>query len=153
MSEPLSQSDTQIQCKSDDHWLNPLIAHSIWDLLLHTPLSYRVALLSCIVSLHMLCPLAAPALDSNCIYNKEVVEKEYLFRILFLGQILYYWCRREGKKLVQYQIILDWADTESNKNKSVACYAIWHATQRNFNIFVGCQNIVHLILILVIFGH
>lgn len=153
MPEPLSQSYTHIQCKSHDHWINPLIAHRIYNLLLHTSLSYRVALLSCIVSLHMLCPLAAPAVDSNFNCNKEAVEKEYLIRILFLGQILYYWFRRKGKKLEQYQIILDCADTESNTNKSVVCYAILHATQRNFNIFPGCQNIVHLILILVVLGH
>lgn len=54
--------------------MNPLIALSICNLLFCTSLSYRVTLLSSIVSLHTLCPLAAPILDSKYIHSKEAVE-------------------------------------------------------------------------------
>lgn len=55
--------------------MNPLIAHSICDLLLCASHSHKVTLLSWIVSLHTLDPLAAPALDSKCICSKQAVER------------------------------------------------------------------------------
>jgi len=105
--------------------MNPLIAHSICDLLLCTSVSYRVTPLSSIVSLHMLCPLAAPILDSRCIYSKEAVEKNSWAEYSFWYRNYTTDSEEEGKKFggeCWYQIILSLAGTQSNTNNSVACY-------------------------------
>lgn len=47
----------------------------------------------------MLCPLAAPALDSNCIYNKEVVEKRIFVPNIVSGTDTILLMQKRGKEV------------------------------------------------------